>query len=338
MYKNTKILVTGGAGYIGSHSVVQLLQAGLDVVILDNLSNSKPEVLNRIERVAGLRPKFVLGDIRDRKQVRSIFEKYQIDSVIHFAGLKVVSESILKPLEYYENNVVGSVILFEEAKKAGVRSLVFSSSANVYGAAISVPITEQFPLQPTNPYGRSKLMVERILHDICQSDGSWNVAILRYFNPVGAHPSGLLGEDPNGIPNNLMPYIARVASGAADKLSVFGGDYPTIDGTGVRDYIHVEDLAAGHLAALKALNDKVGLFTVNLGTGRGYSVMEVLKAFEKAAQRRVPFQIVERRDGDVAQSYADVSEAKRILGWSADPDINRMCEDFWRWQSKGAIL
>ncbi len=332
-FKNKKILVTGGMGYIGSHTVVQLLQAGAKAVILDNLSNSKIDVIERIERITGARPEFCEGDIRDRRLVRHLFEKDTISAVIHFAGLKVVNESIAKPLEYYDNNVAGTLVLLEEAQKAGVRDFVFSSSANVYGNAASVPITEEFPLQPTNPYGRSKMLAESILRDLYRSDNAWKIAILRYFNPVGAHESGLLGENPNGMPNNLLPYIARVASGAAEYLAVYGDDYSTPDGTGVRDYIHVDDLAKGHLAALDALQNQGSLFTLNLGTGRGYSVLEMIRAFEKASDKKVPFKVGQRRSGDVAQSFADVTMAKQVLGWSAGLDVDRMCLDAWRWQS-----
>ncbi len=326
------ILVTGGTGYIGSHTVVQLLEAGNKVVILDNLCNSKREVVNRIEQITGKRPDLVIGDIRDRATLRSLFANHAIDAVIHFAGLKAVGESVAEPLKYYDNNVSGSVVLFEEMVKANVKTLVFSSSATVYGDPASVPITEDFPLKTTNPYGQSKLMVEDILRDLYKSDSSWRIALLRYFNPVGAHESGLIGEDPSGIPNNLMPFVAQVAIGKRDKLQVFGNDYPTSDGTGVRDYIHVDDLAAGHLSALNVLQ-KPGLHTVNLGTGRGYSVLEMIKAFEAASEKSVPFEIVARRPGDIAACYADPAKARELLGWVAQHDIDRMCADAWRWQS-----
>ncbi len=332
-FENQQILVTGGAGYIGSHTVVQLLEAGAQVIVLDNLCNSKREVINRIEKIAGRRPEFLVGDIRDRALLRSVFNNHQIESVIHFAGLKAVGESVQKPLEYYDNNVSGSVILFEEMARAGVKSLVFSSSATVYGDPASVPITEDFPLKTTNPYGQSKLMVEDILRDLHKSDDSWNIALLRYFNPVGAHESGLIGEDPSGIPNNLMPFVAQVAVGKREKLAVFGNDYPTPDGTGVRDYIHVDDLASGHLAAISALKKQGGLITVNLGTGRGYSVLEMIQAFEKASGKTVAFEIINRRPGDIAACYANPVKAKELLGWVAQHDIDRMCVDAWRWQS-----
>ena len=327
------VLVTGGTGYIGSHTVVKLLNLGHKVIILDNLVNSNVAVVNRIEQITGKRPQFIFGDIRDRLLLRSIFYNHRIDSVIHFAALKAVSESVCKPLEYFDNNVSGSVILFEEMARACVKSLVFSSSATVYGNPVSVPITEDFDLKPTNPYGQSKLMVEDILRDLYKSDGSWKIAILRYFNPVGAHESGLIGEDPSGIPNNLVPYIAQVAVSKLEKLAVFGNDYPTADGTGVRDYIHVEDLASGHLAAIHALESHGGSITVNLGTGRGYSVLEMILAFERASGKSIAFEIVNRRPGDIAECYAQPQKAKELLGWIAHHDIDRMCVDSWRWQS-----
>lgn len=332
MQNQKTILVTGGAGYIGSHTVVQLLNAGHQVVILDNLCNSKCEVINRIQNITARRPEFILGDIRDRATLRGLFNAHKIDAVIHFAGLKAVGESVAEPLKYYDNNVSGSVVLFEEMARAGVKTLVFSSSATVYGDPASVPIREDFPLGATNPYGQSKLMVEAILADLYKSDPSWSIARLRYFNPVGAHVSGMIGEDPSGIPNNLMPFVAQVAVGKREKLAVFGNDYPTPDGTGVRDYIHVDDLAAGHLAALNALQ-KPTLLTVNLGTGRGYSVLEMIKAFEAASGKPVPYDIVARRPGDIAACYAEPSLAKQLLGWEAEHDIDRMCADTWRWQS-----
>lgn len=335
--KEQTILVTGGTGYIGSHTVVQLLEVGTKVVILDNLCNSKREVINRIEKITGRCPEFVVGDVRDRELLRSVFKNYQIDSVIHFAGLKAVGESVQKPLKYYDNNVSGSLILFEEMARAGVKTLVFSSSATVYGDPTSVPITEEFPLKTTNPYGQSKLMVEDILRDLYKSDGSWNVALLRYFNPVGAHESGLIGEDPSGIPSNLMPFVAQVAVGKRVKLAVFGNDYPTPDGTGVRDYIHVDDLARGHLVAISVLNQQGGLITANLGTGRGYSVLEMIKAFEKASGKSVAFEVINRRPGDIAACYADPVKAKELLGWVAQHDIDRMCVDAWRWQSMNPL-
>jgi UDP-glucose 4-epimerase len=326
------ILVTGGAGYIGSHTVVQLLEAGNKVVILDNLSNSKREVVNRIEQITCKRPNLVVGDIRDRATLRNLFASQAIDAVIHFAGLKAVGESVAQPLKYYDNNVSGSVALFEQMAQANVKRLVFSSSATVYGDPASVPITEDFPLKTTNPYGQSKLMVEEVLRDLYKSDASWSIGLLRYFNPMGAHESGLIGEDPSGIPNNLMPFVAQVAVGKRAKLQIFGNDYPTPDGTGIRDYIHVDDLAVGHLSALQVLQ-KPGLITLNLGTGRGYSVLEMIKAFELASCKPVPFEFVAPRPGDIAACYADPAKAKMLLGWQARHGIDRMCIDAWRWQS-----
>ncbi|GAB6034736.1 UDP-glucose 4-epimerase GalE [Galenea microaerophila] len=328
------ILVTGGAGYIGSHTCVELLAAGYDLVVLDNLSNSSIESLKRVEQISGKSMTFVMGDIRDRELLRRVFERYQIEAVIHFAGLKAVGESVAMPLCYYDNNVSGSIALFEVMAEFGCKRVVFSSSATVYGDPESVPIKEDFPLSTTNPYGASKLMIENILRDVYISDSVWSIGLLRYFNPVGAHESGLIGEDPNGIPNNLMPYITQVAVGKLDKLSVFGGDYNTPDGTGVRDYIHVVDLAKGHVAALRKLMQSAGLLTVNLGTGRGYSVLEMIKAFEKASGRNVPYEVVGRRPGDVAQCYADPTYAYDTLGWKAELGIERMCKDAWRWQSQ----
>lgn len=327
------ILVTGGAGYIGSHTVVELLAAGHELLILDNFSNSSPHVLERIVRITGKQPKCIEGDIRDGALLDRLFAAHAISAVIHFAGLKAVGESVEEPMRYYDNNVVGSLRLFEAMTKAGVFRLVFSSSATVYGDPHAVPIDEGFPLQTTNPYGRSKLVIEDMLRDIGQADARWRVALLRYFNPVGAHASGLIGEDPQGIPNNLMPYVAQVAVGRRAELSVFGGDYATPDGTGVRDYIHVVDLARGHLAALNALDEQQGVVPINLGTGRGYSVLDVVAAFEKASGKNVPYRIVDRRPGDVAACYADPSRARALLGWSADLDIDAMCSDAWRWQS-----
>lgn len=327
------ILVTGGAGYIGSHTVVELMLAGFEVLILDNFCNSKASVLDRIERIVGHRPLFVEADVRNSESMRILFSDYRFEAVIHFAGLKAVGESVAQPLRYYDNNVHGSLVLFEAMAEAGVKTLVFSSSATVYGDPHSVPIREDFPLSATNPYGRSKLIVEDILGDIAHADASWHIALLRYFNPVGAHESGLIGEDPNGIPNNLMPYIAKVAVGSLAELSVFGNDYPTLDGTGVRDYIHVVDLARGHLAALKVLTDSAGVLTVNLGTGHGYSVLEVVRAFEGASGKSVPYKIVGRRPGDIAACYADPALAKKLLGWQSQFGIEEMCRDAWRWQS-----
>lgn len=325
-------LVTGGLGYIGSHTVVELLAAGFQVTILDNLSNSKIAVLERIEKIAGRRPAFVQADVRDHAALGKAL--IGCNAVIHFAGLKAVGESVEKPIEYYSNNVAGSIALFEAMAQAGVKSLVFSSSATVYGDPHEVPIREHFPLSATNPYGRSKLMIEDVLRDVVKADAGWRVALLRYFNPVGAHASGLIGEDPNGLPNNLMPYVAQVAVGKLACLSVFGNDYPTPDGTGVRDYIHVVDLAKGHLAALAALGKSGGLLTVNLGTGRGYSVLEMVKAFEAASGRPVNYRIAPRRAGDIAQCYADPALAAQMLGWRAKKDLAAMCADAWRWQSQ----
>ena len=330
------ILVTGGAGYIGSHTCVELLDAGYDLVVIDNFSNSKPAVLERIGRISGRAPSFAEVDIRDRSALRDVFREHQIDAVIHFAGLKAVGESVAQPLRYYDNNLSGSVALFEVMAESNVKTLVFSSSPTVYGDPHSVPIREDFPLSATNPYGRSKLILEDILRDVFRSDESWRIALLRYFNPVGAHPSGTLGEDPNGIPNNLMPYVTQVAIGKLPQLSVFGDDYPTPDGTGVRDYIHVVDLARGHLAALKALDKQAGVLTVNLGTGRGYSVLEMIRAFEEASGRPVPYRIVGRRPGDVAQCYADASLAASLLNWRAELGLEAMCRDSWRWQEWAA--
>ncbi len=330
------ILVTGGAGYIGSHTCVELLAAGHNLVVIDNFSNSKPAVLGRVEHISGRKIPFMEVDIRDHGALRDVFRQHAIDAVIHFAGLKAVGESVSQPLRYYDNNVSGSITLFEVMAESGVKTLVFSSSATVYGDPHSVPIREDFPLSATNPYGRSKLILEEILRDLWRSDENWKIALLRYFNPVGAHESGIIGEDPNGIPNNLMPYITQVAAGKLQQLSVFGDDYPTPDGTGVRDYIHVVDLARGHLAALGALSDKPGVMTVNLGTGQGYSVLDVIRAFEKASGHPVPYRIAPRRPGDVAQCYADPTLAKELLGWQAERGLDEMCRDSWRWQQWAA--
>ncbi|MEN9426845.1 MAG: UDP-glucose 4-epimerase GalE [Pseudomonadota bacterium] len=328
------ILVTGGAGYIGSHTCVELLAAGYEVLVVDNFSNSKPEALRRVEEIAGRKlGAFYRADIRDKAALREIFKAHAIDAVIHFAALKAVGESVAKPLMYYDNNIAGTVALAEVMAEAGVKSLVFSSSATVYGDPASVPIREDFPTGPTNPYGRTKWMMEFVLSDLAAADPEWRVALLRYFNPVGAHASGRIGEDPNGLPNNLMPYVSQVAVGRLPQLRVFGGDYPTSDGTGVRDYIHVVDLAVGHVAAVRRLTERPGVLTVNLGTGRGYSVIEVVKAFEKASGRPVPYEIVARRPGDVAQCYAEPGLAERELGWRAQRGIDEMCADAWRWQS-----
>jgi UDP-glucose 4-epimerase len=327
------ILVTGGTGYIGSHTTVELLAAGYPVVIVDNLSNSKASVVDRIATIAGKAPEFVQADIRDRVAMSTLFARYKFNAVIHFAGLKAVGESVQKPLSYYDNNVSGTLALADVMAEAGVKTLVFSSSATVYGDPHAVPIREDFPLSATNPYGRSKLMVEEILRDLAKSDQAWRIALLRYFNPVGAHPSGLIGEDPSGIPNNLMPFAVQVAAGVRQQLSVFGGDYPTPDGTGVRDYIHVADLAQGHVAALRSLAGEAGVLTVNLGTGRGYSVLEVVRALSAACGHAVPYAIVDRRPGDIAQCYADPTLARERLGWQAVRGIEEMCADAWRWQS-----
>lgn len=328
-----KILVTGGMGYIGSHTVVELLGAGHQVVVLDNLCNASASVQGRVERIAGQALDFVELDVRDRAGVEAVFAAHGIDAVIHFAGLKAVGESVEQPLRYYDNNVNGTLVLLETMAKFGVKTLVFSSSATVYGDPAAVPIYEHFPLSATNPYGRSKLMIEDMLRDLYRSDPGWRIALLRYFNPVGAHESGLIGEEPNGIPNNLLPYIAQVADGRRALLSVYGGDYPTPDGTGMRDYIHVVDLALGHLKTLDKLAAGPGIVTYNLGTGRGNSVLEMVRAFEQASGRPVPYQIVARRPGDIAACYADAGLAERELGWKAERGIAQMCADAWRWQS-----
>jgi UDP-glucose 4-epimerase len=328
----SKVLVTGGAGYIGSHTVVQLLNAGIEVIVLDNLCNSSLGVITRIEELTGKRVQFVQGDIRDRETLKATFAQNQCEAVIHFAGLKAVGESQEQPLKYYDNNVSGSVVLFEEMMAAGIQKLIFSSSATVYGDPGYVCYTEATPLKPINVYGRTKLMVEDILRDIKSANPDWQIALLRYFNPVGAHESGRIGENPFGIPNNLMPFISQVAVGRREKLMVYGNDYATPDGTGLRDYIHVDDLAAGHLAALNALNQKNSLITVNLGTGKPNSVLEMIAAFEKASGVNIPYEIVGRRSGDLPEYYADASLAKQILGWEAKLGIDRMCADTWRWQ------
>ena len=328
-----KILVTGGMGYIGSHTCVELMKAGHDVVVLDNLSNASAAVQQRVEHIAGRPLVFAQVDVRDRAGLEAVFGAHQIDAVIHFAGLKAVGESVEQPLRYYDNNVNGSVMLFETMAKFNVKTLVFSSSATVYGDPASVPILETFPLSATNPYGRSKLMVEDILRDLSKAAPDWRIALLRYFNPVGAHESGLIGEEPNGIPNNLVPYIAQVANGQREKLSVYGGDWPTPDGTGLRDYIHVVDLAIGHVKTLAKLAEAPGTVTYNLGTGRGNSVLEMVKAFEAASGRAIPFQVVARRPGDIAKCYADPAKARDELGWTAERDIAQMCADSWRYQT-----
>lgn len=328
------VLVTGGAGYIGSHTVLELLQEGHDVIVIDNLSNSSEEAIRRVESITGKTITFYKTDLLNEQEVDSIFSQHRIDSVIHFAGYKAVGESVQKPLMYYRNNIGSTLILCDIMKKHGVKNIVFSSSATVYGDPATVPITEDFPLSATNPYGRTKLFIEYILKDLYIADNSWNIALLRYFNPVGAHKSGLIGEDPNDIPNNLMPYVSQVAVGKLEQLSVFGDDYPTPDGTGVRDYIHVVDLAIGHLKALQKLESNPGLVIYNLGTGKGSSVLDMIKAFEEASGQKVPYKITERRPGDVASCYADPSKAEKELGWKAERDIHEMCEDAWRWQSQ----
>ncbi|MBI2317052.1 MAG: UDP-glucose 4-epimerase GalE [Betaproteobacteria bacterium] len=328
-----KILVTGGAGYIGSHACVELLAAGHEPVVLDNLCNSHPLVIERIEAITGRKPVFAQADVREGAALRPLFERHRFEAVMHFAGLKAVGESVEKPLAYYANNVSGSVALLEAMAEFGVKTFIFSSSATVYGVPDRVPIAEDAALRATNPYGRSKLMIEEILRDAAAADPLLRVALLRYFNPVGAHASGLIGESPLGVPNNLMPTVARVATGGLPMLKVFGSDYVTPDGTGVRDYIHVVDLAQGHLAALDYLARHAGVLTVNLGTGRGYSVLEVVHAFEAASGKRVPYDIVARRPGDVPTCYADPSRAAEFLGWRARCGLEEMCADLWRWQS-----
>lgn len=328
------ILVTGGAGYIGSHTCVELLQAGHEVIVVDNLSNSKYEAIKRVEEITKKKIQFHKVNILNKKDLSKIFSHHKIDSVIHFAGLKAVGESVEKPLSYYHNNVVGTITLCEVMKKHQVKNIIFSSSATVYGDPQSVPITENFPLSATNPYGRTKLMIEEILEDIIAADNEWNVVLLRYFNPVGAHSSGKIGEDPCGIPNNLMPFISQVAVGKRDRLQVFGNDYKTKDGTGVRDYIHVVDLAQGHLKALKKIDDNSGLNIYNLGTGKGYSVLEMIKAFQKATGKEILYNFVDRRAGDIAECFADPSLAEKELNWKAEYDIEKMCEDTWCWQSQ----
>ncbi len=326
------ILVTGGAGYIGSHTCVELLQAGYPLVVLDNLSNSSAESLRRVRELAPGELTFVEGDIRDAATLDRLFADHDIGAVIHFAGLKAVGESASIPLSYYDNNVTGTVNLLEAMDRAGCRDIIFSSSATVYGAPASLPITEDFPLAATNPYGRTKLFIEEILRDVCAADPRWRAVLLRYFNPVGAHPSGRIGEDPRDIPNNLMPYIMQVAVGRLDRLRVFGDDYDTPDGTGVRDYIHVVDLARGHVAALAKMDAMPGCTAVNLGTGRGYSVLEVVAAAARACGRDIPHEVVARRPGDIAACWADPSLAGNLLGWKAELDLDRMCADHWRWQ------
>ncbi len=325
------ILVTGGAGYIGSHTCVELLNAGYDIVVLDNFCNSNPESINRVQKITGKSVTLVKGDVRDKDCLRSVFTQYPVTAVIHFAGLKAVGESVVNPLKYYDYNVMGSLALTEVMTEFDVKSLVFSSSATVYGFSDTKPIPETAQLSPFNPYGQSKRMVEQILEDLSASDAGWNIALLRYFNPVGAHESGMIGEDPNGVPNNLMPYVSQVAAGKLKELSIFGDDYPTIDGTGVRDYIHVVDLALGHIAALKKLD---GLMTINLGAGAGYSVLELVQTFEKTTGVKIPYKIVGRRAGDIAIYFADATLAKEKLGWQTKFNLEDICRDSWRWQSQ----
>ena len=330
------ILVTGGTGYIGSHTCVALAQAGHELLILDNLCNSRADVVDRLEKLCGKRPGFIEGDVRDAAALDRLFARYPITAVMHFAGLKAVGESVEKPLEYYDNNVHGTLQLLAAMRRAKVKTFVFSSSATVYGDPASVPIREDFPRSATNPYGRSKLIIEDILEDLHRAEPDWRIARLRYFNPVGAHESGLIGEDPQGIPNNLMPFVAQVAVGKREFLNVWGNDYPTPDGTGVRDYIHVVDLAEGHVAALDYLNRQGGLLTVNLGTGQGYSVLDMVKAFEQASGRPIPYKIAPRRLGDIAQCWADPGLAHNLLGWQAKRGLEQMCADSWRWQSSAS--
>lgn len=328
-----KILVTGGAGYIGSHTCVELLQANHEVVVVDNFLNSSPISLERVEKITGKKVELHELDLLDLPKLMDLFEQEKFDAVIHFAGLKAVGESVAKPLYYYKNNITGSVNLFEAMQKHGVKTIIFSSSATVYGDPETVPVKEDAPIHATNPYGRTKVMIEQILQDLYVSDNTWNITLLRYFNPVGAHPSGLIGEDPNGIPNNLFPFISQVAVGKREKLSVYGNDYPTKDGTGVRDYIHVVDLSIGHLRALEAYTGKTGCRPVNLGAGKGYSVLEVIAAFEKASGKKIPYEIVARRPGDVATVYADPSKANAELNWHTTKSLDEMCADSWKWQS-----
>ena len=328
------VLVTGGLGYIGSHTAVELLNMGREVVVIDNLYNSKIVVKDRIEEITGKKIKYYNIDLLDREKVEEVFKENNIDSVINFAGYKAVGESSEIPLEYYDNNLTGALVVLKTMKKYNVRNFIFSSSATVYGSSKIMPLKEDFPLSVTNPYGRTKLITEDILRDLYKSDNSWNIGILRYFNPVGAHESGLIGEDPNGIPNNLMPYITKVAIGELAKVNVFGNDYDTVDGTGVRDYIHVVDLAKGHIKTLEALEKNPGLVTYNLGTGNGYSVLQLIEAFSKASGVEIPYEIVGRRQGDVAECYSDPSKANKELNWKAEKGIDDMCKDSWRWQSK----
>ena len=328
-----RILVTGGAGYIGSHTCILLIEAGYDIVVFDNFCNASKESIARVEKIVGKTIPLIEGDIRYKEDLNHVFERYTIDAVIHFAGLKAVGESVEKPLAYYDNNIYGTLVLCEVMAAHGCKSIVFSSSATVYGDPHSTPIKEDFPLSATNPYGRSKLFIEEMLRDLYISDPEWKIVLLRYFNPIGAHESGTIGEDPNGIPNNLLPFIAQTAIGTRACLSVFGDDYDTVDGTGVRDYIHVMDLADGHVKALDKMRTFSEVMTINLGTGKGYSVLEVLKAFEAACGKKVPYTIAPRRAGDIATCFADPTYAKAVLGWEAQRGIDEMCKDSWRWQS-----
>lgn len=330
---NRKILVTGGAGYIGSHTAILLIEAGYDIIIFDNFSNASEESIKRVEKIVNKEIILVKGDIRNKDDLHTVFTEHSIDAVIHFAGLKAVGESVQQPLAYYDNNINGTIVLCEVMAAHQCKSIVFSSSATVYGDPHTTPISEDFPLSATNPYGRSKLFVEEMLRDLYISDNAWNIVLLRYFNPVGAHESGTIGEDPNGIPNNLMPFIAQTAVGKRNCLSVFGDDYDTHDGTGVRDYIHVMDLADGHVKALNIIHALEDVMTINLGTGIGYSVLDMVKAFEKASGKEIPYSIAPRRSGDIAKCYADPQYAKEVLGWEAQKGIEAMCEDSWKWQS-----
>lgn len=329
-----KILVTGGAGYIGSHTCLELLKSNYDVFVVDNLSNSSEESLKRVQKLTNKKLTFIKADLLNKEELFKVFENNKFDAVIHFAAFKAVGESVQIPLKYYHNNITGTLFLLEAMKKYDVKNIVFSSSATVYGDPAMVPIKEDFPLTATNPYGRTKLMMEEILRDVQTADNDFNIVLLRYFNPVGAHESGEIGEDPNGIPNNLMPYISQVAVGKLKELAVFGNDYPTVDGTGVRDYIHVVDLAKGHVKALEKIEELSGVNVINLGTGRGYSVLEVVEAFAKASGKNIPYKIVDRRAGDIAECYADPSKAEKVLGWKAELDIKSMCDSAWKWQSK----
>lgn len=330
----TTVLVTGGAGYIGSHACVELLNASFNVLVLDNFCNSKATSIKRVEKITGKSITLIEGDVRDKATLTTLFSDHQIDAVMHFAGLKAVSDSVNNPLAYYDNNVMGSITLLEVMSEFSVNNIVFSSSATVYGFSDDKPIPETAPLSPFNPYGHNKRMVEQVLADVGIANPNWNIALLRYFNPVGAHPSGEIGEDPNGVPNNLMPYVSQVAVGKRERLSVFGNDYPTIDGTGVRDYIHVVDLALGHVAALNKLMQGCGLLTLNLGAGRGYSVLELVQAFEASTGQKIPYEIVNRRAGDIAIYFADASLAKQALGWKTTKTLEDICRDAWRWQTK----